>query len=301
MIIMISAILRRAYAVAGFYIRRIRSCFSYYSSAELRKFFVDYMNVRARELGATSSFFSDASGYLSDTSKTSALDMLHILVYAVGLRHITEVWNRQEYLMRIDGPNKRTVTVNSTLNDFRLKDKGSFLGGKTGTVPELSYNLMWCSRMPDQSVFACVLIGASDAPSRLEDYSLIQKSITERDFSIINNANSKALAGCIIPSFQYISGNQDMNLVISKKEDMAGIPASLTKVMSLICACDYIHDFHTRVRIKKSDICKGSGNNLRKGDRVTIQDLFHDMLLSSSNTASNALARYVGREIIKSL
>jgi len=94
--------------------------------------------------------------------------------------------------------------------------------------------------------------------------------------------------------------NFPFELLVSKSPAAIGKrPASLTKIMSLITAYDYINDESELVTIDASDIIGGSGANISAGDVVSIRDLIYDMLLPSSNNAATALARVVGQKILK--
>lgn len=279
---------------------RITDRFARYSEEECRGAFVEYMNAKARDIGALTASFSDASGYRHRSSKASANDLLHILVCAAGKRQIVEIWNKREHRMHILGINERTVVIQNTFDSsFCEKDGSVFLGGKTGTVPDYSYNLMWCEQRPDRSRIACVVLGAPDDAGRWTDAERIQQFISTGDRSALTGTGCRSFVVCRIPSAPIQCGGEALDILAEKNADEEGTPASLAKVLSLICATDYIVDLRHKVRIRKSDIVRGSGNNLRNEDVVTIEDLFYDMLLPSSNTAAYALARYVGKLILE--
>lgn len=279
---------------------RILDHFDRYPEEECRGAFVEYLNEKARDIGALTASFSDASGYRHRSSKASANDLLHILVCAAGIRQIAEVWNKPEYRMHILGINERTVVIQNTFDStFCEKDGSVFLGGKTGTVPDYSYNLMWCEQQADRSRIACVVLGAPDDAGRWADAERIHRFVSTGDCSALTSIGCRSFAVCRMPSVPVKCGGAALDILAEKNADEEGTPASLAKVLSLICAADYIVDLRHKVRIRKSDIVRGSGNNLRNEDVVTVEDLFYDMLLPSSNTAANALARYVGKLILK--
>ena len=47
----------------------------------------------------------------------------------------------------------------------------------------------------------------------------------------------------------------------------------------------------------KSDFVGGSGVKLKVGDKITMRDALHTMLLSSSNDTAKAVARTIGHTI----
>ena len=76
-------------------------------------------------------------------------------------------------------------------------------------------------------------------------------------------------------------------------------PASLTKVMTAILVLEEETNLARTVSVIADDISSGSGNNLQVQDHVSIIDLLHNLMLPSSNTAANTLARTYGSFIQK--
>lgn len=90
-------------------------------------------------------------------------------------------------------------------------------------------------------------------------------------------------------------------LLYSKAETTQSIPASTTKVMSLITGLDYVESVKEVITIKSSDVQSGSGNYFSAGDTMTIEDLMLAMMLPSSNTAAQAFGRICGEKMLKSV
>lgn len=86
--------------------------------------------------------------------------------------------------------------------------------------------------------------------------------------------------------------------IFSKNADVQYIPASTTKVMSVITGLDYLQNLNEVITIKQGDIQAGSGNVFNAGDTLTIKDLLYAMMLQSSNTAAQAFARVCGAKIL---
>lgn len=91
----------------------------------------------------------------------------------------------------------------------------------------------------------------------------------------------------------------DVPLLFAKNAETQAIPASTTKVMSLVTGLPYITDIKEIVTIHSSDVKGGSGPAYAAGDTLTIEDLMYSMMLPSSNTAAVAFARVVGQKIIR--
>ena len=91
----------------------------------------------------------------------------------------------------------------------------------------------------------------------------------------------------------------DTGLVVAEKNGSAKMyPASMTKVMTLLVACEHISDFSEKLEItqdivdyiKKED---ASNCGFKAGEQVTIQDLLYGLILPSGADAALALVRHI--------
>ena len=172
-----------------------------------------------------------------------------------------------------------------TDSDFRI------LAGKTGTSPDNAYNVAFIARASDNSLFLCSLLGADSEEARWKHSLTILTCAYDKRRGI----NTKTLD--VTAKSVLVSTYPEGEVVISKNSDSAIVPASLTKLIAALTASEYLTDWDVKVRVQRNDMMKGSGNNLRYGDYVTVRDLFYDMLLPSSNTAAHVLARLVGKKL----
>ncbi|NEN76575.1 glycosyltransferase [Pelistega sp. NLN82] len=82
-------------------------------------------------------------------------------------------------------------------------------------------------------------------------------------------------------------------------------PASTTKILTALIALESGMPLDTHLTVLESDIRKGSGNNLKAGDIITLENALYNMLLPSSNTSAQLVARcvseYVGTDFISSM
>ena len=266
--------------------------------------FITAMNKKAASLGAVSSSFKDASGLDYVGSLASATDLLRILIHASGIPQIAEKWNKDSYCIAVDGKNARTENIDTSVSSSSY-DKSSYpiLGGKTGTIKAsgyVNYNLMWCTQIAGKKV-ACVILGDSTDEKRWEDAQklaiYIEMFLTGQIATL--SIDAPCVAACILPDNPIIDKSFPLSLIASKAPTVPKTPASLTKIISLATAYDYITDEMETVEIHASDIIGGSGDNLKAGDIVTVRDLVYDMLLPSSNDAATALARHIGTKIIE--
>ncbi len=97
--------------------------------------------------------------------------------------------------------------------------------------------------------------------------------------------------------------NMDTGIsVYEKNADLVRFPASLTKIMTFIIVSENVEDFeNTRVEIKQDviDTLSGTGSmtsgvDYKVGEKMTVMDLVHCLLVSSGNDAAMVLADYVG-------
>lgn len=105
-------------------------------------------------------------------------------------------------------------------------------------------------------------------------------------------------AVCVLPNPADMYEQFDLDILFASNETIAGVPASTTKVMSLITGLPFIDNLMTKVTLVSGDIESGSGNYYSAGDILTIEDIMFNMLLPSSNTAAKTFAHHVGALIL---
>ena len=87
--------------------------------------------------------------------------------------------------------------------------------------------------------------------------------------------------------------------IAEKGADKRIYPASMTKVMSLLVACENVKSLNTVLTVTQdivdySSEMDGSGIGLKAGDRLTVQDLLYLTAYQSDTIAVIMLANYVG-------
>ena len=68
--------------------------------------------------------------------------------------------------------------------------------------------------------------------------------------------------------------------------------------MTVLCALDYIMNIHETITVKTVDIVGGSGSTFYNGDQLTMYDALRIMMMESSNTLANTIARTIGDKIL---
>lgn len=77
------------------------------------------------------------------------------------------------------------------------------------------------------------------------------------------------------------------------------LPASTTKVVTALVAMRINKKMDGYVKLHLLDICDGSGSEFFVGDEINFLDALYVMMLESSNTMANAIARTCGNMLRK--
>jgi D-alanyl-D-alanine endopeptidase (penicillin-binding protein 7) len=131
--------------------------------------FVDRMNIKASELGLTSTHYSDTSGLLSD-NVSSALDMARLISHASADERIGSIMRLPEYTV---DTGRRKIAFRST-NQLLSRTELDVRAGKTGFISKAGYCLATLLRLPHggQQVAVVVLGARSNAGRFLETQNL---------------------------------------------------------------------------------------------------------------------------------
>lgn len=98
--------------------------------------------------------------------------------------------------------------------------------------------------------------------------------------------------------------DRDPEVLFTKSPDKVVPPASITKLMTAILSLE-IADLRgmdlasTRLTVKESDVASGSGRNVDNDDQLILQDALANLLIPSSNTTANTMARVFGQILVE--
>jgi D-alanyl-D-alanine carboxypeptidase (penicillin-binding protein 5/6) len=138
--------------------------------------FVQEMNAAAARLGMKHSVFVNPHGLKAAAQVTTAADMAKLLVAASMCPAITNVWGRSTYDMTINGPNARTERITSSV---KMIDDAAVLGGKTGTLRAVTYNLAICSQTATGATLASVILCSASDNDRYMDMRLLLSALKQ--------------------------------------------------------------------------------------------------------------------------
>ncbi|MBQ5357679.1 MAG: hypothetical protein IIU57_05575, partial [Oscillospiraceae bacterium] len=240
---------------------------------------------------------------------STAEDILHLLVYADSLGKLDDVWGKSIHTVSVTGEKAREQTVKSTVIKPALEDYYHILGGKTGTLSAYdARNLAVILEIPeseDKLAVAALYANGEDnasenrfeAARQIADAALLKYENLDYDNSGIDVCCKSAIA-CVIPGEGADLNN--LRILYSKDENAERVPASITKVLTAVCAFDYVSDFEAEFAYKDFDTQIGSfyTKDFFPGDGITFKDALYAMLLPSSNVTARMVARTVGGIIL---
>lgn len=267
--------------------------------------FLEKMNAKAARIGMTDSTFVSCSG-LTRQNFVTAHDELKMMIEACSYNSLLKVWDKDSWTVQTGGT---PVNVNTTVTSASLENYYTLLGGKTGTLDYGSGDLKVvnvCAVCANDygDIFIGVIIDASSDSARwtamkqLMDIATAVKHTPNYDVSSASVTDANCAIVCELPQNPAMWQSHTPTILFAQNATSSKAPASTTKVMTVITALDYIVDINETVEIVSADIEAGSGNYFSAGDKITVEDLLFAMMLPSSNTCANALARLAGDYIL---
>lgn len=277
--------------------------------------FAKRMNEKALELGLKNSTFNDPCGI---DNSASAKDMLKCLLKGQSFEVLRSVWGKETYSVNIEGENPRQRPIVSTVlkNDDShiLTDFYNVLGGKTGTlILPGAYNLAFIAQIPDsKDLFACVVMHAQQPNgfpnNRFKAAKQTLDAGTERykNRECAVDADSVCAAAAIvylIPEENRFNPVFDEKYILFEKNaDEVKVPASMSKILTTIVCMDLIEDLNEKFTVSQQELeimpKKFYHGDLKPGDVVAVLDLFHAMMLPSSNSSAFVVGYNVGKKLL---
>lgn len=279
--------------------------------------FYEKMAAKARMLGVSlgAHEIQDAIGFYN---KLSIQEMLKIAIYATGYEELQKVWNIPSYTTTTQGE-VRKFTVGSTVvaasNSKYLTDHYYVLGGKTGTLSNLS-NLMTVVEGPDGAIFVGMV--SRDAADTASDnrftrakvlFDIATAKYLDRNANISHleaQLTADRAAVVVLPptghifsysQYNWFGPNSDYHLY-SKNGTTKMLVASVWKVLTIITALDYIENLNDTLTVLASDLSSSTPRYVG-GEVITYRDALYFMMLPSSNTTCTTIARTLGKMIIE--
>lgn len=296
---------------------------------DCRDRFIQEMNTKAQLLGMTDTIFYDPAGdqpatfaspaqypelWLSeDPNVMTAMDALRLLIYASGVRHINDAWQIPQFTLNYkNGETSKSATIKSTVfysDTFQSSINaliGSYdiLGGKTGSYnisPIFTNTLVIVAKSKSTGkVYACVDFSTASNSASNNKFIDIKKALDHVDASATQPTFTQG--GCVIAEMPILTPSLynrfNFDLAFDYGKAVSVLPASVSKVMTAILLCDNILDLNAKVAVKESDRQPPTGTNFVAGDTLRLREYLQCMLMESSNTSAQVIARVVGNKLL---
>jgi hypothetical protein len=281
--------------------------------------FLRLMNAKAEKIGMSGTDFQSPHGMVK-TSLTTAQDLMKMAVATAGDRRALDIWSTSSLVLNVLGTQRRTINVENaflTQMENSVSAHAKALGGKGGSLiwsdSDEDYHRANISIVDiDGIVVALGLCGnGREVYNNLYNAArdmcyMVKTAMKGGTPSETNNLANVVKSGggyaaCIVPTIAgaYINTASPAYFLGSAYSQSNGadrqqMPASTSKVMTMLVALDYITDIYAPITVKASDIFSGSGSMYYEGDIITMYDALCTMIMESSNTLANAIAREIG-------
>ena len=279
--------------------------------------FLGYMAQKAASLGMTGTYYANPSG-LTSSSYSTPQDAMKLGMAVTANKNALDIWSTANRSFSILGSHARTISVSNNVISGMSTDLGTyykFLGGKGGSLGNSTRAQILLVEVEDRPVILSLMSDGQTSftniyKSAKELCDMVKDSIDGQTPSEGTNlatlvSDGGGYCACLVPvvSGAYVNLETPAELLAREHSIYASptanrVPASTTKVMTMLCALDYIPNLHSLVTVKSSDIASGSGSTFYDGDQMTFYDALRIMMMESSNTLANTLARVTGGRIL---
>lgn len=271
------------------------------TDAENLDAFMAYMQEKARAIGMSDSIFRDPVG--DHCNLTTARDVARLMICADSCEQLQPIWSQSVKKLNVTGSKARTKTVESSVIKPELERYYHILGGKTGTLDGVR-NLAAILEIPgsDDRLVVVVLeangsnltsVNRYQAARETADAAMKKYRDPSCDLAGTDVCCASAIA-CLIPAR---GGDPcDLQVLYEKDADSLRIPASITKVLTAVCALELMKDLQTQITYTQFDIntCPWFAEEFYAGDTVTLEHALYVLLLPSENVTAFAIARSAG-------
>ncbi len=290
-----------------------------FTDAQCTTAFVDFMAKKCTQFGMSGTTYVNPSG-LTYNSASTPQDGMKLAVAVSSCAKALDVWSTKNRAFSVKGSHARTLNITNNVVELygALDNNGyKFLGGKGGSLYGNGYeraNILLVD-IDDKTVAISVMATGQTSYNNIvnstkELCDMLSASLNGQTPTAGSNLTALVSAGggyaaCLVPNVPgaYLNFALPSEL-LSKEHSIYGNqtasrkPASTTKTMTMLCALEFLKDPFETVQIKTVDISSGSGSTFYDGDVLNIMDALKIMMMESSNTLANTIARYTGQKIL---
>lgn len=255
--------------------------------------FVGAMNDKAKKIGMTNTTFLRPSGEGTE-NVTTPNDMLKCCLYA-----------NTYPIRRFAGVESTTIKVNG--QDLSLTRNTDYdilkpdyipVWGKTGSIPSAespinnNYRTLMCvayHKASKRTLAGVIMLAKSETGRFLAMKELFDATIRVLDGSTETVTLENALCGA---SCEVFDGCPNVVPIVQVNADTVSCPASMTKVMTTMVGLDCCLNLSQEYNMRQYNVDRGG--NLSTNDRVSLDDLYTDMMIMSINSAAYQIADVCG-------
>lgn len=128
-----------------------------YTPEQARERGVQALNDKAKQLGMEATRFTNPSGLDHADMRTTANDMATMGSAALAYPELLAAWGNATYTLHTQGKMPRDMAITSTVKPL-VEGQATVVGGKTGTLPDGTQNLMLHTRTAQQEDRITVLM-----------------------------------------------------------------------------------------------------------------------------------------------
>lgn len=290
-----------------------------WTDAECTTAFLSYMNTKASKFGMSGTSYASPSGQ-TQSSYSTPQDALKLGIATCGSSEALKIWHTPSQSFSIKGDHARTLSVTNNVISGTATDLTPYyklLGGKGGSLiysdrhraqillveiegKPVMLSLMGLGATSYNNIFKSAKELADMVKAKMDGTTLTEGT----NLAELVTA-SGGYAACVVPNIPTAYDLDYTSALFAARDDVikngqtvSRYPASTSKVMTMLCALDYITNNQERFSLKSGDIESGSGSIFYNGDILTYHDALRIMMMESSNTLANAICRVIGRKIL---
>ncbi|MCR4922577.1 MAG: hypothetical protein K5931_01050 [Lachnospiraceae bacterium] len=152
--------------------------------------------------------------------------------------------------------------------------------------------------IPEYSVFGVIAQSEKEDTITLEESSEPKEPEEKKVYYAELTDSTKGLGGDVIGAYGILVDVEN-NTILGQRDCMATMyPASMTKVLTLLVACEHINDLDDKYKLKLETLNYAYNNDcscagFAEDETVTVRDLLYGTILPSGGDAAVGLACYV--------
>jgi len=269
--------------------------------------FISAMNNKAIELSMSNTNFVNSSGLYSAQQYSTPMDMLRMGVACFNTEiyePIRQIWGLDCHEVNIGGVRARKIAISSTWTNLLadivpdISSNYKILGGKSGLLFGKSNLFCIAQHIKSKSILATLIAGAT---SREESCAMTKRVLDLASKEVLLEESQipcfyafTKIGGYVRMVSKSLEKQSEIIQACVKDIEKQLFPASIIQLMTSMILIDSNHDLNEELVLQDADLMPGSGPVLYAGDKITFRDALHFILISSSNTAAQAVARVVG-------